>query len=258
MIDSYSTHGFRLNSGLFICGPAAFFPRTVMHWNVAGPWDVSVASLTLFWLLEPKPDVLVIGVGDKGQKISDDVRLFFHKRKISVEMLDTATACHAFNFMNADHRNVAAALIPVQTLRLYTDPELYESVMIKGRLGMTEGSSMNDVAEERERRMEFEGERAAALHGQGKYEPFNRILVADLKEMLEKGMITPEKFQERYPKLDIEAVLKSNFEDQPLLEAEQKKAIPAEQNDNNKQVEHQENAKISDKVQNDTGTEKEK
>lgn len=226
LIDSYSTHGFRLNSGLFVCGPAAFFPRTLMHWDVAGPWDVTPASLSLFWLLEPKPDVLVIGVGDRGRTIDDEVRIFMKKKKINVEVLDTAAACAAFNFMNADNRNVAAAMIPNQTMRLYLSTELWDNAMIKGKVLATSGSSIHDMIDERERRYSRDVENDTDLIVENKYEPYNRMLAYDLREMLQKRMITEAEIKEKYPHMNIEAVKQGAYESPALLEAFYKRAFP--------------------------------
>jgi len=34
-MDSYSTVGFKLNSGIRIMGPCVVFPRSVLQWNVS-------------------------------------------------------------------------------------------------------------------------------------------------------------------------------------------------------------------------------
>jgi hypothetical protein len=46
--------GFRLNNGMYILGPMAIFPRTVLSWNVGSVNEVNEDSLSLFCLLEPK------------------------------------------------------------------------------------------------------------------------------------------------------------------------------------------------------------
>ena len=35
MIDTFSTIGFRLNTGIQVLGPCALFPKSVLHWNVS-------------------------------------------------------------------------------------------------------------------------------------------------------------------------------------------------------------------------------
>jgi NADH dehydrogenase [ubiquinone] 1 alpha subcomplex assembly factor 3 len=123
IIDTYSSHGFRLSSGVFMIGPIAAFPRTVFQWDVSSVLDITEESLSLFWLLEPKIDVLVIGVGDHGLNIDHKLRLFLRKKGVSVEVLPTSQAVATFNFLNDDNRNVAAALIPPQTVSLLPEDQ---------------------------------------------------------------------------------------------------------------------------------------
>uniref|UniRef100_A0A1B6MFV0 NADH dehydrogenase [ubiquinone] 1 alpha subcomplex assembly factor 3 n=1 Tax=Graphocephala atropunctata TaxID=36148 RepID=A0A1B6MFV0_9HEMI len=121
MINSYSLLGFRLNNGLFLVGPVAMFPRTVLSWNVRDDYDVNVKSLSLFLHLAPKLDVLVIGLSDaRNQKLLMSLRKEVHEmmsgwkpdRKINIEVLPTEKAVTTFNFLNAEKRFVGAALIP--------------------------------------------------------------------------------------------------------------------------------------------------
>lgn len=112
LVNSYSTAGFRLNNGLFIVGPVALFPRSVLQWRVKSLYDITEESLALFTLLEPKLDVLVIGLGDSGETLDMKVVQHLKKRKIGVEMHPTAIACSTFNFLNVEDRNVAAAMLP--------------------------------------------------------------------------------------------------------------------------------------------------
>lgn len=112
LVDSYSTFGFRLNNGLFVIGSMALFPRSVLQWNIGSLTDLNEEALSLFTLLEPKIDVLVIGTGDKHEKLDFKFIKYLREKNIGVEMHPTVTACSTFNFLNVEDRNVAAALIP--------------------------------------------------------------------------------------------------------------------------------------------------
>lgn len=46
--------GFRLNNGMYVLGPMAIFPRTVLSWNVGNVHAINEDSLLLFCLIEPK------------------------------------------------------------------------------------------------------------------------------------------------------------------------------------------------------------
>ncbi|XP_020818047.1 NADH dehydrogenase [ubiquinone] 1 alpha subcomplex assembly factor 3 [Drosophila serrata] len=114
MITGYSQYGFRLNNDMVLIGPISVFPRSVLSWNVNNFEDITEDSLSLFPTLEPKIDVLIIGIGDQAPPpaLSKRIIEFMKKYKINVEVLRTEQACATFNFLNAENRMVACALIP--------------------------------------------------------------------------------------------------------------------------------------------------
>uniref|UniRef100_A0A1B0G3M5 NADH dehydrogenase [ubiquinone] 1 alpha subcomplex assembly factor 3 n=1 Tax=Glossina morsitans morsitans TaxID=37546 RepID=A0A1B0G3M5_GLOMM len=114
MITGYSQYGFRLNNDIVIIGPIAVFPKSVLSWNVDNLNDINEESLSLFTTLEPKIDVLILGVGDQTptSSFSKKILHFMKTHKINVEVLRTEQACATFNFLNAENRMVASALIP--------------------------------------------------------------------------------------------------------------------------------------------------
>uniref|UniRef100_A0A182NFV5 NADH dehydrogenase [ubiquinone] 1 alpha subcomplex assembly factor 3 n=1 Tax=Anopheles dirus TaxID=7168 RepID=A0A182NFV5_9DIPT len=132
MINSYSQYGFRLNNDMVVVGPMAIFSRTVLSWNVESHEDINDESLSLFCAIEPKIDVLVVGIGDNtitpafSKKIID----FMKRHKINVEVLGTEQACATFNFLNAENRVVAAALIPPITLRINEDDLMQKQIAV--------------------------------------------------------------------------------------------------------------------------------
>jgi len=124
-VTRISTQGFKLANMYNIIGPCVLFPRTVLSWNVASAKDITPESLTLFSLLEPKLDVLVIGTGDGSCK-PDTPKIVAYCRRlgINVEILRTEEACATFNFLNGEYRHVAAALIPPEDVSLF-NPQLF-------------------------------------------------------------------------------------------------------------------------------------
>ncbi|VDM81301.1 unnamed protein product [Strongylus vulgaris] len=68
-VRGLSCYGFRLLDGTFLYGPVALFPKTALSWRVQTPADITPhitpRSLSLFAMLEPKIDILVVGAGDK-------------------------------------------------------------------------------------------------------------------------------------------------------------------------------------------------
>ncbi|KAJ6649386.1 NADH dehydrogenase [ubiquinone] 1 alpha subcomplex assembly factor 3 [Pseudolycoriella hygida] len=120
MINSYSQVGFRLNNGLNVIGPMAIFPRTVLSWNVGSVDDINEESLSLFYSLDPKIEMLVLGIGDAvvTPAISAKINSITRKFKLNVEILGTEMACSTFNFLNAEQRLIAGGFIPPTMLRI--------------------------------------------------------------------------------------------------------------------------------------------
>ncbi|KAK6176755.1 hypothetical protein SNE40_014994 [Patella caerulea] len=111
-IETISSRGFKLNSGFRVIGPCIIFPRTVLHWNINTAQEINENSLSLFPLLEPKLDILLLGIGDRGEQYDPNIIRFLRSKKINVEILPTEQACATFNFINSERRYVAAALLP--------------------------------------------------------------------------------------------------------------------------------------------------
>ncbi|XP_022188383.2 NADH dehydrogenase [ubiquinone] 1 alpha subcomplex assembly factor 3 [Nilaparvata lugens] len=115
MINTYSSHGFRLNNGLFAVGPVILFPSTVISWNVANDEDIHEESLSIFSKIEPKFDIVLVGLAGKVSESGEHmnrIQKIFHRLKINCEVMNTERACPTYNFLNVEGRNMAAALIP--------------------------------------------------------------------------------------------------------------------------------------------------
>lgn len=83
--------------------------------------------MRLFCALQPKLDILVIGTGDEEvtPQLVHRLTNIMNKYKINVEILKTESACTTFNFLNAESRLVAAALIPPKKIKI-SDMDLIE------------------------------------------------------------------------------------------------------------------------------------
>ncbi|GCB80878.1 hypothetical protein scyTo_0022722, partial [Scyliorhinus torazame] len=110
-IDGYSKHGFTIN-GNRVFGPCAVIPQALLQWNVGSYKDVNEDSLSLFYILEPKIEILVLGLGERSQRLDPKLLLFMKNKGIAVEIQDTPNACATFNFLMSERRCTAAALIP--------------------------------------------------------------------------------------------------------------------------------------------------
>ncbi|PIK34538.1 putative NADH dehydrogenase [Apostichopus japonicus] len=110
-ISKYSARGFTI-SGDVIVGPVAILPWSLVHWNIAGVGDISKESLSLFHLLEPRVEILVIGTGSQWHRLNPELHKFMRSKGIAMEVQVTPHACSTFNFLVGEGRVVAAGLIP--------------------------------------------------------------------------------------------------------------------------------------------------
>lgn len=91
-ITSFNEYGFSINNNIKVIGPIVIFPKTIFSWNISGVEEINEKSLSLFKSLEPKIDILVIGLGDKFSKISPDVpKWLIHNKMNNFEILPTVT-----------------------------------------------------------------------------------------------------------------------------------------------------------------------
>ncbi|KAJ8960899.1 hypothetical protein NQ318_020198 [Aromia moschata] len=138
MIDGISQVGFRLNNDITILGPMVIFPRSVLSWDVGSISDITEESFSLFTIIEPKLDILVLGIGDKPENFNFYRKIlpFSRKFNIPLEILPTEQACSTFNFLNSEGRYVAGAMIPPKSISYTDDDELqtklrYQSIYSK-------------------------------------------------------------------------------------------------------------------------------
>ncbi|RZC39788.1 zinc finger protein 2-like [Asbolus verrucosus] len=126
MINGFSQMGFRLNNDITVLGSMVIFPRSVLSWSVSDINEITEESLSLLTILEPKLDIVVLGIGDPQKDFSfyKKVVPFSRRHKLTFEILPTLQACATFNFLNSEGRHVAGALIPPQTVTVDYDDVL--------------------------------------------------------------------------------------------------------------------------------------
>lgn len=105
--------GFTFNTGTRVIGPMMLFPRYAICWNVASGKHINDSSLSLLTVLEPKPDLFIIGLDDKYDFLYlKSLREIVQKLGITTEIISVRNACTVFNFVNEEGRYVVAGLIP--------------------------------------------------------------------------------------------------------------------------------------------------
>ncbi|CAI9576385.1 unnamed protein product, partial [Staurois parvus] len=92
-VESYSRQGFIIN-GNQVIGPCAIIPRAILQWNVHSYKDISYESLSLFRLLVPRIEILVLGIGDRVERLDPNLLKLMRQNGVAVEVQDTVSICN--------------------------------------------------------------------------------------------------------------------------------------------------------------------
>jgi uncharacterized protein len=104
-------------------GSILAFPFGCFLWNVNTAKDVTLESLAPVILHRPNLEYLFLGCNQSiDREELDRIKIEFLKQNIVVEQLDLATVVGTFNILNAEDRQVAAALV----LDRDEDPSIYK------------------------------------------------------------------------------------------------------------------------------------
>lgn len=110
IIQSYGAGFFRVN-GEVLKQAILITDETVTEWSGASdPLQVSEQILSL----QGKVDMLLIGMGNHFTVLPPSKRAQFANLGMTVDIMDTASACRTYNVLTAEGRRVAAALIPIK------------------------------------------------------------------------------------------------------------------------------------------------
>lgn len=110
-LQGYLPHAFIVNN-VQVEGPILCLPDTWLLWDVQTFANINPQTLAILDLLDPPPEVLVVGCGAKMQPLPQQLNDYLRARNIAVESLDTRNALSYFNFMNDEGRMVVGALLP--------------------------------------------------------------------------------------------------------------------------------------------------
>ena len=116
--DARSTLARRYDArGFVIAGSyceGALFAYEKMHaaWSPRTTADVTASSLAALEILDPTPDLVIIGTGRTVRALSEETLRYLRELGVSAEVSDTANATSTFNVLVEEGRSVAAALLP--------------------------------------------------------------------------------------------------------------------------------------------------
>ena len=109
LIRSYASGKLRINEETYSQSVIVTSEVLIHPWF---PQNFSeLTAILLTELLNFSPQIIIIGTGDKWQRISPEWLMIFYQQQIGVEVMDTHAACRTFNILASEGRKVAAGLL---------------------------------------------------------------------------------------------------------------------------------------------------
>ena len=116
VIASYGPGRFSVSKEIYQ-GSIIVFPERAYAWPVGEVGEISVENLAPVLVADPAVEILLIGCGEKMQRVPEPLLQALRDKSIGVDVMDTGAACRTFNLVLGEGRRVAAALIAL--------PEVY-------------------------------------------------------------------------------------------------------------------------------------
>lgn len=83
--------------------------RVLTNWSPAGFDDLDAGDFAL--LAELKPEIVLLGTGERLRFPRPELTRALIEARIGLEVMDIQAACRTYNFLAAEERKVAAALL---------------------------------------------------------------------------------------------------------------------------------------------------
>ncbi|CAL9075874.1 uncharacterized protein LOC103977551 [Musa acuminata AAA Group] len=107
----YGDTGFTVN-GVKYEGSLLVVENKLMTWVPKTFSEITPESLSVFKILRPVPEILILGCGRHIQPVSPQLRQFIRSTGMKLEAIDSRNAASTYNILSEEGRPVAAALLP--------------------------------------------------------------------------------------------------------------------------------------------------
>jgi uncharacterized protein len=109
LITGYGVNFIEINRKKYTQNLIVLADKIVEGWEVKG--FTLLSEMSFDDLLELKPEVILLGTGDKHQFLHPKIFRKLTDQGIPLECMTTAAACRTYNILMSEGRNVAAALL---------------------------------------------------------------------------------------------------------------------------------------------------
>ncbi|RPD66840.1 DUF498-domain-containing protein [Lentinus tigrinus ALCF2SS1-7] len=123
-VKTITPNGIQLADGLVLPSACIFLDGKVFLWNVPEKaWDGwKPEHFEIFETVVPKPEILLLGTGERVEMVPSTLRQYLNKAGIQVDVMNTRNACSTYNLLEEEGRRVAAALLPLTPRRWQDAP----------------------------------------------------------------------------------------------------------------------------------------
>jgi uncharacterized protein len=112
VVEGYGDGGFTI-SGRRWEGSVLVLPNRTQAWAAQTATGLTLADLADIVAAEPRPEILILGMGVGMEMVARDLRIALRGAGIIIEPMGTGAACRTYNVLLTEGRRVAAALIAV-------------------------------------------------------------------------------------------------------------------------------------------------
>ena len=116
LITAFGAGGFRFGlpiGDLRVEGTVIILADTPETWAVPSMMDWTAADMAPILKLSGQVEFLLLGTGAKMMPPPSFLRALLREHGLGLELMDTASACRAYNHLASEGRHFAAALLPV-------------------------------------------------------------------------------------------------------------------------------------------------
>lgn len=111
LAHSYDARGFAIK-GTYCVGSIFAYDELHAAWSPKTLRDITPETLAALELLDPAPDLLIVGTGKTIGRVNDETVTYLKSLGVALDVSDTAAATSTFNVLVEEGRCVAAALLP--------------------------------------------------------------------------------------------------------------------------------------------------
>jgi uncharacterized protein len=109
LITGYSAEYIEINKARYAHNLIVMADKLILDWQATD--FASLAEAHFAQIVDLKPEVVLLGTGEKHQFLHPKIVQSLTEKNIPLECMTTAAACRTYNFLMSEGRNVAAMLI---------------------------------------------------------------------------------------------------------------------------------------------------